>query len=440
MLNHVIILFFSFRVLLVTIIIICGCTAPAKSSNPVSLNVVSQNGFIGFAAQVQLSDDKTASGLGPQQLLVDTGSSALLFCNKDLAKSLTPIVYPGGSNVVLNPAGQSNDTCNGGSVLMGVAYGDNPNLYFWGYLYENELLISSADNSNTDSISGAAFAIAEAIGDLFVCEVAPGFDGIWGIAFSNAGNDAYVMLPNVDGNPSDVLCFSEPKCSSPTFNPVTEWCVNESTDTSSFPLQTVVQTWLDPHDQSISGIYLTTSVSNFTALVNNKAITYNAGIWFLGNNAIQNEYYQQNPLHATVSSNNNGAFWTVPITSMQVYCGSSSDSKNGGPLMSLGSTCNDGMCFLDSGTPKLAFPSSIVNEINSCQTEGSLEINMDGGTLSLNMMDLKTLAAENWIIDNESYDNQIILGFQTWLWYYIVFDYSDGVQGEAKLSFVYVNN
>jgi len=65
---------------------------------------------------------------------------------------------------------------------------------------------------------------------------------------------------------------------------------------------------------------------------------------------------------------------------------------------------------------------------------------MNGGTLSLSMMDLKTLAAENWIIDNESYDNQIILGFQTWLWYYIVFDYSDGIQGKAKLSFAYVTN
>ena len=174
--------------------IIVGCTVSATTtaSTPVSLNVVSQNGFLGFAAQVQLSEE-AASTLGPQQLLVDTGSSALIFCNKDLAKSLTPLVYPGGSNVVLNPAGQPNDTCNGGSVVMGDSYGDNPKLYFWGYAYENELLISFADNSNTDTITGAAFAIAEAVGDLFVCKVAPGFDGIWGIAFSNAGNDAMLM-------------------------------------------------------------------------------------------------------------------------------------------------------------------------------------------------------------------------------------------------------
>ncbi len=52
-------------------------------------------------------------------------------------------------------------------------------------------------------------------------------------------------------------------------------------------------------------------------------------------------------------------------------------------------------------------------------------------------MGKQTLYADGWIKNSESYGGMVILGFPIWLWYYIVFDYGEGIEGKAKLSFVF---
>ena len=96
--------------------------AQATYETPIPLNVQYQDQFIGFTAQVEVEND--IKGLGARQLLVDTGSSAMVFCDKDLANSkhITALTYPGdsdslgGSNVM--DFGQPNEQCNGGLFII----------------------------------------------------------------------------------------------------------------------------------------------------------------------------------------------------------------------------------------------------------------------------------------------------------------------------------
>ena len=101
--------------------LICG-VVQATYETPIPLNVQYDAQFIAFTVQIEIEND--AKGLGPQQLLVDTGSSTMVFCNKDFANSnaVTALRYPGdsngpgGSNVL--DFGTPNDKCNGGSFIM----------------------------------------------------------------------------------------------------------------------------------------------------------------------------------------------------------------------------------------------------------------------------------------------------------------------------------
>mmetsp|Transcript_25886 Transcript_25886/g.37098 ORF Transcript_25886/g.37098 Transcript_25886/m.37098 type:complete len:332 (+) Transcript_25886:42-1037(+) len=296
--------------------------ATSNATTAISLNVVSNNGFVGFAIQLEISGD--TRGFGPQQMLLDTGSSALVFCNKALRNPsvTTPLEYPGSGNVLY--LGTPNDQCIGGQFLMGNSYGGNPNINFWGYVYEGDLLITNhgdTNNLNAITMSKVAYAIAEEIGNQFLCKSVPGFNGIWGAGFFRAGNDAHVLMPGFN-NPSDVLCFSQ-SCSSTTFDPTREWCYCDGTGSSFFYLEPVVNKALQNVSEPLIGIYLPTSVSDYSTLLKSK-ITYNAGMIFPGRYAVNNKHYQENPIGAIVTSDNDGnhRFWDLPMTSIQVYCGS----------------------------------------------------------------------------------------------------------------------
>jgi len=377
-------------------------------------------------------------------LLVDTGSSAMVFCDKDLANSnaVTVITYPGDSNSLggtnVLDFGQPNEQCNGGSFIISNSYGGNPDMYFYGYVYTGNVSISSHGSTDTKVIPGVAFTIAEDSGNDFICNQDKKIDGIWGVGFSEAGDGAFVMMPGFN-DPSDVRCINQApdSCSSSTYDQNAEWCFNEGANNTYFLLKTVLQKslelkreYLTQKDWSLFGICLTTPLSDLSQLINSP-ITYNAAVAFGGSLAIQNNTcYNPDSIDAVVDSDSNGAFWTLPITSMHVFCGSSSN-----PLVSFG-TSQAGESFLDSGTPKLVLPQSIVDEITSCsETDGSLKIQMDGGELTMELKDLQYLK-KNHLLEGSSSGGSAILGFPTFFFYYIVFDYADAVEGKSKLTFV----
>ena len=416
--------------------IIHGFALLATAKDPISLNVRSDGSFVVFTVQVEVVDD--TAGLRPQQLMLDTGSSALLFCNRDLANSnsISPLTYPGESYVL--DMGQPNDECSGAPFLMGETYGSNTDSYFWGNVYTGDLLVTShgaTSNSSSRELSGVAFAIAEDRGKYFICQDDHNvMDGIWGIAFFQSGNEAHAIIPGANCEPSNVLCFTK-ECSSTDFDE-SDWCVNGDTNSPTFNLETVITTAAQEQGSPLFGIYLDSTASNFTSLVNTE-FTYDAAELFTGSDAIQNAYYQKDSIDANATSNSINGWWNLPLTSMQVFCGSSSNSNNGNPVLPLESYCMSGSCFLDSGTPWFVFPQAIVSQINSCtKTEGTLQIKMIGGELNIDISELNTLSVDNWIQDSESNSDYIILGFVTWLWYYIIFDYGSGVEGQANLTFV----
>jgi len=82
----------------------------------VSVNVMSNEGFIAFSVQLEIPGD---TSLGPQHMMFDTGSSSLVFCNKkirNLLNVITPLDYPGDSNVLY--LGKEDGQCIGNSFLM----------------------------------------------------------------------------------------------------------------------------------------------------------------------------------------------------------------------------------------------------------------------------------------------------------------------------------
>jgi len=399
----------------------------------VSVNVMSNEGFIAFSVQLEIPGD---TSLGPQHMMFDTGSSSLVFCNKkirNLLNVITPLDYPGDSNVLY--LGKEDGQCIGNSFLMANSYGANPEKsYQWGYVYKGDLLITNngdKDYSNARKMENVAFGIAEEHGSASICSI--GFDGIWGAGFFRSGNLARVPISN-NVLPSDVLCF-QGLCSSETFDPVDDWCNCEGTDSTVYYLYPALEKTLRNAGSPIIGIYMPASPLEFSSLLKSK-ITYNAGMLFTGDDAIHNKHYQ-NPAHAKVTSDNDGQhrYWSIPMTSIQVFCGSASNPNLSFPVFPLKDFCVTNQCFLDTGVPKNVFPKSIVDQINSCTDKnGSVRIQMDGGELIMDMQNLKTLEV---LGASESYAGHLILGFPTWLWYYTVFDFGSNTEGSAEITFIY---
>jgi hypothetical protein len=423
------------------------------TSHPISFNVVSHNGFTGFAIEVEIPE---ASSFGSQQLLFDTGSSTLAFCNKDLGKNIQErvLAYPGGSNVM--NLGPLNDQCMEGPFLLAASYGNNAESYFWGYVYQGDLLINSHNNeSNTRIAYEVPYVIMEEYGEKFMCDLHKGvLDGIWGFGFYRAGNEAHVLIPNGTSYhdlASDVMCFQQP-CSSTTFdaqNPEKDWCYSYGSNSTTFYLWPVTYQTNYFYNFTMYGMYLKATISNGTELLK-ESISYNEGLMFIGDEAIyDNPYYDINAVHATVKSNYQSAYWDLHIESMQVHCmssGSSPDDTNNKTWMNF--TCLNYGCILDSGNQKLILPGEIVDQINSCPTDGQLDSSSTsgnlhikfnaGGELLINLLDLQTLYLEGrgWIRKSDINGGQVVLGLPIWLWYYMVFDGGWGVENNAQISFV----
>ena len=315
------------------------------------------------------------------------------------------------------------------------SYGTSSESYTWGYVYEGDLLVTNHgddDYSNARKMPNIAFAIAEDHGTASVCAI--GFDGIFGAGFFRSGNKARVPISS-DVSSSDVLCF-EGSCSSDTFDPVDDWCNCEGTDSTVFYLYPAIEKALRTAGSAIFGIYLPTSPSDFESLLKSE-FTYNAGMVFVGDDALQTKYYKNNPVHATVTSDNDGQhrYWSLPMKSIQVFCDSTNDSSLSYSLYPLEDFCATNQCFLDTGVPKNVFPQTIVDQINSCTDDnGSVQIQMDGGNLT---MDTANLKSSNAIGSSDDYAGYLVLGFPTWLWYYTVFDFGREVEGSAEITFVH---
>jgi len=420
----------------------------ATSVGHISLNVQSKDAFIGFAAQLEIADGFV---FGPQQLLIDTGSSIMTFCNNKLrtVSQGGVMTYPGGSSVMY--LGPQNDQCIGGPYIMAGFYGTNPSQsFFWGYVYEGDLRITSRyDNygENSQNVSQVAYAITEQAGPQFPCSRVPGLDGVWGVGFS--GYEAHSVLPHGRDFPmSDVLCFREP-CNSTTFDPVDDWCYCDGTESSVFYLEPAVTKMLKSSEKSLLGIYLSTDVSNYTKLVQGR-ITYDAGMLYLGDSAIyNNSHYDINSVHATVKSTFTNQLWNLPITKIQVNCklstNQSSSLRNYNAIW-MRSYCLKHGCMLDDNNPHFVLPSTVIEQINSCSNAANVDrihsnlfIHMGGEALQFNLKDVQTLCDGGWIQSSDSYGGMVILGFSIWLWYYIVFDYNEGTVGKATLSFASIS-
>ena len=398
-------------------------TLVSAQSTPIMLNVQASNGFVGFATQLEVPEN---AGFGPNQMLVDTGSSGIAFCNKQLASGLTPASYPGNALYL----GELNETCLGSKFLQGNAYGTHrpPTQYYWGYQYVGDILITSHGSDSSREMANVAYTIVEEY-EKFTCDF--GFDGIWGVAFPNAGSREFALLPSATGDPKNVLCFDYLSPCSASYDPSHEWCYDMSTNKYAFYFEPAIQKGLEESDTQLFGIYLNTNVAEFSKLVQ-AGLSYNVGMAYVGDDAINNMYYSPESVHATVHSNSNELYWNLPITSMQVFCKGSHSSS---PL-DLEDYCYTYACALDSGTKQLVFPDNIVNEIHSCSKGGSLQIKMSEGTLDIDLSGLRTLYKSGWVASSSQKGNNIVFGFPIWLFYYIVFNYGEAIANHAVITFV----
>jgi hypothetical protein len=422
---------------------------------PMMLNVVYSGDkgsfMIGFTAELSIP----GSGAGPQQMLIDTGSSAVAFCDKSLAKGLKPVTYPHGI------ASDVNKSCIGGREVNGNAYGDskhsNPEFYY-GYNYVGDLLFDS-DGVAERRFKDVSFGVME-VQQGMTCN--HGFHGFWGVDFSWGGDSTQIQM-NTNSNAEGVLClpslikpWSKHQCAKllndGSAQLKKDWCV---TSKPSY-LNTVVGTALMEAGRQVFGLNLGVDRNNWKTLVADKegGMMKNLGKAYIGSAAVTNCNYNANKPQVLPNGWGRGKrglanqSWQLAVRQINVKAnGYMKTFKQGEDLFCFQSE-DLANCFLDSGTPSINLPDCIYEAAKEAPAGGEIEIiaGYDGDDTPLTfpidtLTDMLDAGLAQTAGPCKPGKMEIVLGFPTWLFYYIVFDYGEagpivGEQKNTKMTFV----
>eukprot|EP00928_Gymnodinium_smaydae_P089420 TRINITY_DN7338_c0_g2_i1.p1 TRINITY_DN7338_c0_g2~~TRINITY_DN7338_c0_g2_i1.p1 ORF type:complete len:411 (-),score=67.63 TRINITY_DN7338_c0_g2_i1:244-1476(-) len=406
------------------------------------LNVV-YNGqsdfFIGFSAELSIP----GSGKGSQQMLVDTGSSAVAFCDKSLANGLKPATCPKKSTdsiIVYPPHVTFTPPCSGAPLLSGNAYGTGDEFY-WGYMYNGDLLFDS-DGISERLFKDVSFSVMEKQ-EQMTCTL--GFDGIWGVAFINAGTNAWIQT-NADSNPEQVLCLASPGSTPPglcdSFRK-SDWCTTDPVFTA-----TVVGQALQEADVRRFGLYLDVDSADWASVVTEPGMMANKGKAYVGAAALSNSHYTANSPQVVPIAGLGDNMWSLSVLEINVK------GKKDRTFSAEGESpeifCGQGNnCFFDSGTPQFVVSDCVMEAIKEAET-GSVEIVIAGEKdqpvkltfpvdLLLEMKRKQLVATAGATCDPQNY--QLVIGFPAFFFYYVVFNYGQsdgmiGVQKGASMTFV----
>ncbi len=371
-----------------------------------------------------------------QNVQIDTGSSALVFCNKSLideAKSISKTNY-----AQCNPFGSPTVTCPDGTS-------SGKDSVISGQVFQGDVAVYTDQGEEVASMDNVSFAIAE-LAQNYAC-FGP-LDGIFGVAYK--GQNTVVELPYPDFNVSslwDVSCVNPDQARFSAGYKTLGKCTHDNMTKVTLPPpleQSLVQDFNSGQITSEAfGVYL-----DYAATIGSKVDTVvpSLGIYFVGDLAYDNQFYNNGEVQVakTVSPNNSGDFYwyLMNFTSIRV------------PGLNLTQSTVDlckqyPKCFTDTGNSYIELPlpqdacyrlAKYVsrNDFDELKESGSLFIDLtaadgkDDITLSFPLL---------WLTEQMGRKNvgcrttgDFVLGLPITQYYYTVYD-----MGKNTVSFVELN-
>lgn len=368
-----------------------------------------------------------------QNVVIDTGSSALAFCNKSLideAKNISKTKYAKCNTYDTHLS--CPDSSTGGYFLA-----------FAGQIFRGDVGVYSDQGEEVASMDNVSFTIMDF--EQFGNPCSGPLDGIIGVAYMGTGFNTAVELPSPDFNVSSLWNVSCPNPDQGDFSKGFKTIGNcDSGNMTNVNLKPPLEQALEQDYSSgrISaaafGLYL-----DYAATVGSEVgtIVPSLGIYFGGDLAYDNQYYNDGKVQvaATIYNDLTGFthYW-LNFTSIRV------------PSLNLTQStvdlCSeDGRCITDTGNSgfDLPLPQEVCDTLMSTSVDelkglGSLFIDLpaadgkDGFTLSFPLLWLREQLGLDRVTCNPKGD--FTLGLPITQYYYTVYD-----MGNHTVSFVELN-
>jgi len=358
--------------------------------------------FQGMAVELLLP----GSGHGPQQALLDVGSSSISFCNSDFAEAVAPQrTKYAQCNMYANPV--STPTCP-------EAFHE----WFYGSVYKGDVSVLSSDTGkHAGTMRDVHYAIMDAHKEM-PCEL--GFDAIFGVAFSGL-NQGLVPPPSEDVSyllkdcgEHKGICFGN--------GPVIEVTALES------PIMQAMAA----HDMKRFGL----AVDYMGTVGLPKGTTKNRGVFYVGKGSVNNVFYNAGSPQtvATYQSSRQPQqkmWWDFQLAGFSAEKSPVAEASWSGNA-EVGACGNQGeRCMFDSGNPTLTLPKQVFDEGVALWQKGNLNATIsvyiykdiskgkDTAKITLPIQFLLQEAHRGWLRLGGS---GVTFGLPTWAYYYTVFD------------------
>jgi hypothetical protein len=394
-----------------------------------------------------------------QNVMIDTGSSSLAFCDKSLineAKNISKTTY-----AQCNTYGSANiKTCPDGSKGYETA--------FAGQVFQSDVAVYTDKGEEVASMDSVSFAIME-LAQFYAC-FGP-LDGIFGVAYKSL--NTVIQLPYPDFNISSLWKESCPNPDQVQFSRGYETigkCNRDNMTQENLdpPLeQALVQGYNSGRISAEAfGLYL-----DYAAAMGSEVDTIvpSLGIYFGGNLAYDNQFYKNGKVRVakTVSPNNDDetySYYALNFTSIQVPGFNLTQST-----VDLCKPTRNAQCLTDTGAMmiKLPLPQEFCDRLMSTVADELDELGADGDYIGKNtsidelvdelkelgslFLDLTTADGKDditlsfpllWLaeqyywgkVDCTGTTGQFVLGLPITQYYYTVYD-----MGNKTVSFVELN-
>jgi len=353
-----------------------------------------------------------------QNIMIDTGSSSLAFCNKSLAEeaNISKVNY-----AQCNTYGNL-QTCPDNSTGL-------YSMFYVGQVYEGDVAVynNQGDEIAFASMDNASFTIIEAVQN-YMC-FGP-LDGIAGVAFDKI-NWGFAVEPSLD---FDAMSLWNDSCKNPdqyAFSVGYETlgtCAygNLTQTTLPSPLESALAEDVESgyNTAKAFGLYC-----DYAATYDSEVDTVipSLGIYFGGDLALNNQFYNNGKAHVAqqLECGGENEWYLLGFNAIRVP--SLNFTQN---TTELCSQCSN--CFTDSGTSWIALPlseefcNSIPNNVDELKSLGSLYIDLlgtEGGNVTLTLP-LLWLGEQymNGKVNCVGESGSFILGFPIFQYYYLVYD------------------
>jgi len=378
-----------------------GWKVPKGDGTSFWINYVnSAPAFQGMAVELLLP----GSGHGPQQALLDVGSSAISFCNRVFAEA---VASQRTKYAQCNAYGSTFSTPTCPVALQS---------WFYGSVYKGDVSVLSSDTGkHAGTMRDVHYAIMDAHKEM-PCEL--GFDAIFGVAFSGL-NTGLVPLPSEDASSLMKDCGEDKGICGGSVIEVTA-------------LESAIMQAMAAHDMKRFGL----AVDYMGTVGRPKGTTKNRGLFYVGKGSVNNIFYNAGSPQtvATYKSSRQPQqklWWDFRLAGFTVEKSPVADPSWSGAVEE-GFCGNQGeRCIFDSGNPTLVLPKNVFDEGLALWQKGNSDATVsfyiykdiskgtDTAKITFPMEFLLQEKRRGWL---NLGGPGVMFGLPTWAYYYTVFD------------------